>query len=478
MAVMGIDNQRAMRKYLILFLFFLSACLPLAPLPAGTPQPSATPSPVFSVRAHPDGTLYVGDQVSFEVFSPTKFEPAGKSIRISLADKVLDETSFAPFGVGNRNQANFYWVWDTRSLQVGNYTLTFTLLPEGERWQKAYTLRPASELPAVETKAVWKTTESVCCTIHYISNTDSEKDMEALKTMLDAQAVDVAQRMQTKLDGKIPFTFLPRTLGHGGFTSDEIYVSYLHQNYAGGATQQVSHHEMVHWFDSHWGGDMKPSMLAEGLAVYISGGHFKVEPILPRGAALIEFGWYVPLRRLADSFYLSQHEIGYAEAAALINYLVNTHGWEAFTAFYRDIHPVPSGSQADAVDAALKVHFNTSLEQLDKDFSDFLRQQSIDEATRSDLHLTVAFYDAVRRYQQQMDPSAYFLNAWLPDVPDMRKRGIVADYLRHPDSEINRQIEGMLVDGDARLRSGNYSAVETDIRGVNLLLDLLGSIGK
>ena len=467
-----------MRKYILIFLLILTACMPLAPIPAGTPPPSPTPSAVFSVQVHPDGALYVGDQVSFEVFSPSAFEPDGKSVRVSLAGKLLDEKQFSPFGVGGRSQANFYWVWDTRGLQAGSYTLTFSLVPNGAQWEKTYNLRPASELPAAEAKAAWKSTESVCCTIHYISGTDSEKDLEALKTMLDAQAVDVEQRLGTKLNGKILFTFLPRTLGHGGFTADEIYVSYLRQNYAGGSTQMVAHHEMVHWFDNHLGGDLRPSILAEGLAVYLSGGHFKVEPLLPRGAALIEFGWYLPLRQLADSFYLSQHEIGYVEAASLISYLVSTYGWDAFNAFYRDIHTTPSGSQADAMDAALQVHFKISLEQLEKDFKAFLRNQTIDDGTRTDLRLTVAFYDTVRRYQREMDPSAYFLNAWLPNVPDMRQRGIVADFARHPDSEINRQIESMLVAGDAKLRAADYPGTETELRAVNLLLDLLAHFGK
>lgn len=467
-----------MRKYLLIFVLILSACMSLTPIPAGTPQSSATPSAAFSVRTHPDGSLYVGDQVSFEVFSPSAFQSDGKSIRISLAGKTLDEQKFQPFGVGERSQANFYWVWDTHALQAGSYTLTFSLVPDDARWERTFKLRPASELPAAEAKAQWKTAESLCCSIYYISGTDGERDLAALKTMLDTQAADVEQRMNARVNGKIPFTFLPRTLGQGGFTNDGIYVSYLRQNYAGAATGQVAHHEMVHWLDNQLGGDLRPSILSEGLAVYLSDGHFKLEPILPRGAALLELGWYVPLRQLADSFYLSQHEIGYMEAAALVNYLVSIHGWDAFSAFYRDIHPAASGSQADALNTALQAHFKISLEQLERDFNAFLRQQPVDAATRNDLRLTVAYYDTMRRYQSVMDPSAYFLNAWLPDVPAMRQRGIVADFVRHPDSAINWKIESLLVSGDASLRAADYRAAENDLRAVNLLLDLFGRFSK
>jgi hypothetical protein len=229
---------------------------------------------------------------------------------------------------------------------------------------------------------------------------------------------------------------------------------------------------MVHWLDSQMGGRLRLSILQEGLAVYLSDGHFKVEPILPRAAALLDLGWYVPLRKLADSFYFSQHEVGYVEAAALIHYMVTTYGWKNFNTFYRGIQPALSGSEADALDIALQARFGLSLDQLEQNFIAFLRQQTVDDSVRTDIRLTVAFYDTVRRYQQELDPSAYFLSAWLPDVSAMRARSIVADFLRHPGSLFNRQIEILLVSGFANLRSANYTSTEADIRTVNRLLDL------
>jgi len=266
---------------------------------------------------------------------------------------------------------------------------------------------------------------------------------------------------------------MPRVLGHAGFTSDGIYVSYLRQNYAGNATQQVTHHEMVHWFDGQQKSDLRLSMLQEGLAVYLSDGHFKKEPILPRAAAVIDLGRYIPLDQLTNSFYFSQHEISYIEAAALISYLVTTYGRDEFNTFYSDIHSVPGALPAVELDSALKIHFKISLAQLEKDFIAFLRKQTVDDSTRTDLRLTIAFYDTVRRYQRELYPSAYFLYAWLPNVSEMLQRGIVADLLRRPKSIINQQIETMLVSADTKLRAGNYVAAEADIRAVNVMLDLI-----
>jgi hypothetical protein len=460
-----------MRKILLaLLLLIFAACNFLAPIHPGTPQAVI---PAFKVITHPDGPLYVGDKVSFEVLSMAETDVSDHAVRISLGDKNLGEENIQPFGLGGRREATFYWVWDTQGLDAGTYTLTFSLLPGESHWDEKFTLLPAADIPSPEPNAHWESVDTNCCMIHYISGSDAEKDLETLKAMADTQSTDVELRFGAKLNGKIPITFMPRVLGHGGFTSDGIYVSYLHQNYAGNATQQVIHHEMVHWLDGQQKKGPRSAILQEGLAVYLSGGHFKKEPILPRTAALIDLGWYIPLNQLADSFYLSQHEIGYIEAAALISYLISTYGRDGFNSFYLDIHSTPDGSPSAALDTALQKHFKTSLVQLEKDFIAFLRQQKIDDATRTDLRLTVAFYDSVRRYQRELDPSAYFLDAWLPNVPEMRQRGIVADLLRSPKSAINQQIETMLVSGDANLRAGNYTAAEADIRTVNVMLDFV-----
>ncbi|HEY3311695.1 MAG TPA: hypothetical protein VGK00_08665 [Anaerolineales bacterium] len=463
------------QKLLLLFLFVTIACNAFAPQRLLMPSKTIT---AMQVITHPDGPLYAGDRVSFEVLAPSGFQTDGKQVRISLPGKSLGDEKFAPFGMGQRNEATFFWVWDTSELQPGDYVLTFSILPGTASWDEKFTLRNPAELPASQRTAAWKSTSSGCCELHYISDTDSEKDLESLKSMADAQASDVERRMGVNFTAKIPITFLPRTLGHGGFTSNGIYLSYLRNNYAGSTTAQVMHHEMVHWLDGQLGGKLRPSMLQEGLAVYLSDGHFKVEPILPRAAALLDLGWYVPLRKLADSFYLSQHEVGYAEAAALVSYMVKTFGWDDFNAFYRAILPVAGGSETAALDAALLEHYHINLDQLEKDFIHFLRQQSFDENIRTDLKLTVSFYDTVRRYQVEMDPSAYFLYAWLPDIPEMRQRGIVADLLRHPVSFYGMQIERLLVACDADLRAGNYGAAGNNIRAVNMILNIVNFPGE
>lgn len=455
-----------MSRFLLAVLFLLSACVCLPALPA------ASPAPAFNVITHPDGPLYASDKISFEVLPPAGLDPSGKTIQISQAEQILDEQPIQPWGLGKRNQATFYWVWDTAGLAPGPHTLTFTLLPDHQSWQETYSLLPAAALPYPEPQAHWAETPTSCCILHYVTGTAAERDITTLADMANSQAASVEQNFGAKFQQQIPLTFLPRTLGHGGFTSDGLYVSYLDQNYAGSTTAQVIHHEMIHWLDAQQGGDLRPTLLAEGLAVYLSGGHFKEEPIFPRAAALLDLGWYIPLRQLTNTFYTSQHETGYLEAAALVGYLIQTHGWQQFDAFYRDIHPAPDNLPSTALDTALQAHFSLDLAALETDFLTFLRAQPVTADQRTDLRLTIAFYDTLRRYQQAHDPSAYFLTAWLPPGSHIRQKGLLADWLRHPRNPINQQVEALLVASDARLRAGYYSQAENLLRAVRLLLDL------
>lgn len=443
------------------------------PLPP-TPTLAPLPDKPFTVRFHPDGGLFVGDLVSLEVIAPPAVDLSGRSAQVQVdgsKEIEIGPEKFAPYGIGGRYQATFLWAWNTTGLKAGDHSLTFEILPDGPTWKQVVTLQPLSALPQAESGAHWATAESQYCVVHYITGTAAERDLPELLKMADEQAQDVSQRFHAQFKEPIPVAFIPRVLGQGGFTTQEIYISYLDRNYAGSTPAIVLHHEMVHLLDAQLGGDLRPTLLVEGLAVYLSGGHFKPEALLPRAAALLDLGWYLPLAPLADDFYTSEHEIGYLEASSLIEYMVNTWGWEAFSNFYRDIHPDPGGSQAKAIDNALEAHFNMSLSTLEERYLQDLRTQTVTPEMQDDVRLTVRYYNTVRRYQQVLDPSAYFLSAWLPDGHQMRQRGIVADYLRHPESDENVALETMLVDANTTLITSQYADTRKVLAGVNTVLD-------
>jgi hypothetical protein len=491
--------------------------LPATPPPVATQEnnpDAALNGDDFSIRYHPDGPLYIGDRVSVEVIPQPGLSLAGRQLILKQAEsqEQLGSANFEPFGIGGRQQATLTWVWNTAGLSPGDYELTFSVpasnaQESGGNWNETVTLLPADQEPAPEPQASWENVESDCCNVFYITGTDAARDLEDLIEMAETEAQAASQQLKTDFTEKIPITFLPRVIGHGGFAGDDISISYLDRDYAGGDIRLVLHHEMAHLLDGRLDGAVRPSLLVEGLAVYLSGGHFKKEPLMPRAAALLapqqdcvevssipegaspgaipcSLNNYIPLRTLFNDFYFAQHEIGYLEAGALIEYMVDRWGWEKFDAFYRDIQPINdaegkplNSSPVEEVDGALLNHFGISLDELEEQFLSALSEETLLPTWVEDVRLTVAYYDTVRRYQQFLDPSAYFLNAWILDNKTMRKEEIVADYLRRPSAQINVRLEELLVQADQMLRNGNYTQVQVLLDEVNHQLDQFARIG-
>ena len=379
-----------MRRILSLLILLLIACRAFSPMPGVSSPPAVegdgaspatlTPPVVLAmpqargaqhlfqptpgaikVRAHPDGALYAGDKVSLEVIAPGDTDLSGESVQLEAPGADGPQTSreeFWPHGIGGRVQANFLWAWDTIGMESGAYELRFNLLPDGPSWTETLLLQSQEGLPASGAGGGWAVADSECCRIHYITGTSVARDLPALLEMVDGQMESAIRKMGLEPKERIEITFLSRVLGHGGFARDGLSVSYLDRHYAGGSTSTVLHHELVHAIDvemtmgAEGGPALRPLIFIEGLAVYLTGGHFKPEPLAPRAAALLPpevgcrqdpkrvcgLGWYIPLTRLVEDFYQEQHEIGYLQAGALVEFMVENWGWEAFFEFYRDIH--------------------------------------------------------------------------------------------------------------------------------------------
>lgn len=418
---------------------------------------------------HPDGLLFIGDQVSFEVIGKGE-QGSGDTVEVSLDGQSLGSASFAPFGIGQRPEAALWWIWDTSSLEPGQYDLTFKLA-SGFTWSESILLKPADRAPLKD--AGWAVTTTECCNIYYITRTAAERDITYLAQVADQQSTAVAEQMGSSLQERIDITFMPRVIGHGGFAWDGLYISYLDRNYSGNEVEIILHHEFVHFYDGWLGGDYLPSIFQEGLATYLSGGHYKMEPVTTRAAALLDLDWYIPLETLANDFYRQQHECGYIEAAALIGYLTETYGPAAFNEFYRTI-PSPDGvTPAEVIDTSMRESFDISLSGLEIRFKDYLAAQVVPDEVRQDMEVTVNYFDTLRRYQSLLDPSAYYLTAWLPNGQVMRERNIVADLTRRPSGMLNRSVEWLLIHARGEWFAGEYPPAEITIDMTNWLLDLV-----
>jgi hypothetical protein len=382
---------------------------PFRLLPAGAIQD--VESQRFTVRFEPSPYLVAGDIVSIEVAAPAQIDLTDQSVHLSVIYPIIEDlgsTTFFP-SADRPFRARFPLVWDTGNLQPGAYVLHFSIQPALQEWKEVVVLHQPAKL---DPNQHWITLQLDCCNIHVIVGTRAEDDLQMLAAMAEEQVRRASERMNALLPEPVNIVFLPRVIGHGGFAAEELYISYPDINYTNIDMAVVLHHEIVHRLDRELGGLHRPSIFVEGIAVYLSNGHFKEEDLVARSSALLRLGGYIPLAELADNFYPAQHESGYMLAGALVDYMVDTYGWDGFSQFYRNIQPPAEGQDSVAIDLALQQHFNLTLNALEERFIAFLQAQPFDPDEQTDVRLTIAFYDTLRLYQQHLDPSAYFRNVW------------------------------------------------------------------
>ena len=452
---------------------------PAAPTEAPTPAADYQLSPA-SIHFHPDPQLYSGDIASIEVVAegaPANW--SGAAVRLYIgerSDEPLARGNFTRYGLGGRLQATFTWVWDTAG-RSGPQTVIVVVspgpipgetTPPEQELAVSVTLLPAEARPQPEPEAQWAEAESACCLFHYLTGTAAARDIDVIRAQADAAFAHVSATLGITREQKVGFTLVSRLLGHGGFASSEISLSYLDRNPAVTELFSVFAHEGTHILDRQIA-TVRPTMMVEGLAVYVAGGHFKTEPLDARAAAVLALDRYIPLTDLANGFYPAQHEIGYLEAGAFINYLVARDGWPTFKGMYATFQSAPT--DAAMLDAALRAHYNVTLADMEAEWLAYLRAQPADPAQVEDLRLTVALFDTLRRYQQLKDPAAYFLSAWLPDGREARRRNIVGDFVRHPLAPDNIALEAMLDAAGMNLHAGAYPATADLLAAVNTALD-------
>jgi len=446
------------------------------------------------VRIHPDGdSYYSGDLISFEVSAHHGYPWTASAVPDVDVEVWLGAPSVGTlvaqdrmaFYGGHDAEAWMEWAWDTTDLR-GPQVVSVVLDPDDEIQigdenpennviTRTITLQPRADLPATWAEAHWMQTSSECCVFHYISGTASERDMQVLMETADQAVIHAAARLGEALDQfTLHIYLIDRVLGHGGFADGSLIISYLDRLYAGGDLALVFRHEATHILDRRFA-EVRTTLLSEGLAVYISGGHYRPEPLDERVAALLALDRYIPLGELADDFYPSQHEIGYLEAAGFVGYLVDRFGWEPFKVFYSDVLPNERGQSA-MLDAALQDHFGLSLFQVESDWLAALKSLPAPAAQMANLRLTIDFYDALRRYQREWDPSAHFLDAWLPPLEEAERLGVTADVIRHPSAQVNVTLETMLFAAETSIDEGAYRQAETLLAAINRVLDSAGDL--
>ena len=463
-------------------------------LPAATSSTPARDLAVSedSVFIYPVPAVYEGDLVTFLVRPdvPAIVDSSAVVVQVDVDDSVSLSRSLTTNNLAGSPSALFTWDWDTRG-HVGERVITVTVDPAdlivtgdedvtNNQIALAVPVLPARAKPVRERNAEWLTAETACCMLHVVSGTAAHRDLNRLTTTVQEAVEDAATTLGVDIPEPLHFYLIDRVIGQGGYASSTVVVSYLDRNYVGEGITELITHEAVHLLDYQFAPN-RISFLAEGLAVWVTGGHYKVEDIDQRVKALRETGLYVPLASLADDFYAHQHELGYLQAGGFIQFLVNSYGWDRVRAFYGDVGSDESSAPSQMLEAALQRHFGTTLNAIERDWFVYLDSLPRDPDTVADLLATIRYYDLMRAYQLKYDPTAHFLQAWLPSARELEERQITADLTRHPNDELNVTLEVMFVAVDRALRSGNVDeanvlleSIERALENDGLFLDPLG----
>lgn len=426
----------------------------------------------FNSEFFPVAPFHIGDIISVRVTYTGESNIAGQEITLTadVDSKTYEETTNFS---GYAQQATFYWILDTSDFNPGFLTFNFDIPELQTRWQQGLHLLPAPN----NRTGRWEMEQTDCCTIHFVSGTAAEEDIQTIKNTLEEQTQrawkyfsDLNAVVQPEYhNNSLTLVLVPIVVGHGGFASDKAVMTYSRRNWAGTDFAILAHHEVVHVIDRHLNDGPRPSLLAEGLAVYLSGGHYKKGDPMARAAAIKAMGNYLPLVDIADNFYAAQHEIGYMEAAALVAYLVERWGWEEYIDFYFNL---PEGNRdSQIISKGLMSHFGMDLAEIEEDFSATLEALEPGKSVLEDVRLTIEIYDTLRRYQSLVIPSAHFRTAWWPPLDPMLDNNIVGDYAYREKSPFNVIVESKFIEMHTQHQAKNYKAVEKIRTEIEVILD-------
>ncbi|MBP6016129.1 MAG: hypothetical protein KA586_05360 [Candidatus Promineofilum sp.] len=466
--------------------------LPPTDLPAPTSHPDPTDAIDLSLNytdviLHPVPLIYAGDKVTFQLLPhiPDSI-PVGDVTAAILVDGV--QVAGGPLDRRNWNgqaEGVYEWAWDTTGLS-GDHLIEVVLDPsdaiqigDEDPLNNTVAITATINIPtgqaARDAAAVWETTETNCCVIHVVSGTAASRDIATLAPLMETAVQQAAGRLGVQPSRKLEVYLIDRVVGQGGFAGTDIVVSYVDRRYAGGGLYELLVHEATHILDQQFA-PQRISFMAEGLAVWVTGGHYKAEDLTQRSAALLALGNYVPLTELINNFYPVQHEIGYLEAGGLVNYLVGRRDWNTFKSFYSDISAADGATLAEAVDVSLQRYYGATLAQIEADWLASMQSITPDPSTVEDLRTTIRYYDVARHYQELYDPTAHYLSAWLPHPTEVREFGNPADLTRRPEEEINVMLEVMLTAADEALRGGDYPRANVILDSVSNIINNNGAI--
>jgi hypothetical protein len=334
---------------------------------------------------------------------------------------------------------------------------------------QAMVVPPAPEPPPVD--FTWALSESQHFKFYYMPGTAAERDLPRLAVLAQTALDRITTVLSMNLDGQMSIYFVPRIFWQGGaaYADKVLLISYLDRNYTGVETWTYFTHEGTHALaqdliqpkDNGGGPD---GVLVEGLAVWATGGHYRLEPLDEWAAVIAASDRYIPLSELrAGPFYDFQHEISYLEGGSFVKFLIERYGLDRF----KELYGQATGDVAH--DEAL-VHslYDSDYAGLEQEWLDYLAGLNPTPEQARTLWLTVRSFDLMRRYETELDPDARVLppkppTEWLSDTLKI--------FLGRAGAPLNVVLETALIAAQQQINGDPAAGTGPDPEAASALLD-------
>jgi hypothetical protein len=324
----------------------------------------------------------------------------------------------------------------------------------------------------------WATSDTQHFEFYYVPGSAAERDRFELGALAEDALSHVTGVLEMEFDGQMDIYLVPRIFWQGGAAYDGKIqlISYLDRNYTDVETWSYFTHEGTHALAQDLPqpkekGGAPGGVLVEGLAVWASGGHYRLDPMDAWAAVTADSDEYIPLSDLrAGPFYDFQHEISYLEAASFVKFLVERYGLDKLKELYS-----LATSDADQDEALVQRLFGKSYAELEADWLDYLDTLSPTPEQAEALRLKVRVFDLMRRYETELDPDARLLPSkpppqWTTDTLEV--------FLHRRGEPVNVVLETALIAAQDRLWDGNLEGAASLLDDVEAALGAGGELDR
>lgn len=237
-----------------------------------------------------------------------------------------------------------------------------------------------------ELNAPMQTYETPHYLFHYAADSKAEADIRAIAAEQEACYAYICHVLQTEPESKIHYHLCPspEAVGHAygddepcnGFclAPSDIYAVYNDQ------VKCIGFHEDAHLISYTMGRPDCPA-IREGLAMYFDRKWWSIHN-MDWTAHYLQTGRYLPVHQLLERALFFAHDcsITYPIMGAFTDYLISTHGMEAYKAMYRQ----------ENIPAAMEAVYGATPEQLNERFVAYMKLFRLDAAVTARMEALLA----------------------------------------------------------------------------------------